>query len=151
MGNTLAFLLGSVFFIMIPGPSVLFIIGRALAHGRRIAVASAVGNAAGVLLLIVTVAFGLGQLAERSARPRPAVRSARVRPRQPVGRRRWYRPQLDGQVTTAVVHVPRYRWCDDDRHGPRPRVQRPAGLRTAFRTCEGAHSGTSPGSWCYVE
>lgn len=66
-GNTLAFLLGSVLFIVIPGPSVLFVIGRALAHDRRVAVASAVGNAIGMLFLIVAAAFGLGQLAEHSA------------------------------------------------------------------------------------
>ncbi|MHA6793713.1 LysE family translocator [Pseudonocardia bannensis] len=63
---TLTFLLGSVAFILVPGPSVLFIVGRALAHGRRAALASVAGNCAGVSVLIVAVAFGAGEVAERS-------------------------------------------------------------------------------------
>ena len=40
----LAFAAMSLLVIAIPGPSVLFVIGRALAHGRRTAVATAIGN-----------------------------------------------------------------------------------------------------------
>lgn len=50
-----------------PGPSVLFAVGRALAHGRRAALASVAGNAAGGYLLVVAVASGLGSLVARSA------------------------------------------------------------------------------------
>ena len=52
--------------IVIPGPSVLFVIGRALALGRGPAIASVVGNAFGVYLVAVFVAFGLGSLVQRS-------------------------------------------------------------------------------------
>ncbi|MGA9595092.1 MAG: LysE family translocator [Acidimicrobiia bacterium] len=52
--------------IVIPGPSVLFIIGRALAHGRRVAILSVLGNAAGVLVQALAVAIGLGAIVARS-------------------------------------------------------------------------------------
>ncbi|QEO08939.1 LysE family translocator [Protaetiibacter larvae] len=58
--------LASVLIIAVPGPSVLFIVGRALAHGRRIAIATVVGNAFGSLVAGVVVAVGLGELLARS-------------------------------------------------------------------------------------
>lgn len=61
-----AFAVASVLIILAPGPSVLFVVGRALAHGRRVALASAVGNAVGAYALVAAVAFGLGPLVERS-------------------------------------------------------------------------------------
>ncbi|MFJ6727189.1 MULTISPECIES: LysE family translocator [unclassified Streptomyces] len=63
----LAFAAMSLLVIVIPGPSVLFVIGRALAHGRRTAVATALGNVFGSYLLVVAVAVGIGSLVERSA------------------------------------------------------------------------------------
>ncbi|MEV0091314.1 LysE family translocator [Streptomyces sp. NPDC050738] len=62
----LAFAAMSLLIISIPGPSVLFIIGRALAHGRRTAVATALGNVFGSYLLVVIVALGVGAVVERS-------------------------------------------------------------------------------------
>ncbi|MFJ4846623.1 MULTISPECIES: LysE family translocator [unclassified Streptomyces] len=62
----LAFAAMSLIVIVIPGPSVLFVIGRALAHGRRTAMASVLGNFLGSYLLVVAVALGLGSLFERS-------------------------------------------------------------------------------------
>lgn len=52
--------------IAIPGPSVLFIVGRALSAGRRTALLSVLGNTVGEYLQVVAVAFGIGALAERS-------------------------------------------------------------------------------------
>lgn len=66
-GQLAAFAVASFLVIVIPGPSVLFVIGRALAHGRRTALASVVGNAVGVYLVAVCVALGIGLLVERSA------------------------------------------------------------------------------------
>lgn len=48
--------------IVIPGPSVLFIVGRALQHGRREALLSVVGNAGGAVVHAVLVAFGVGAI-----------------------------------------------------------------------------------------
>jgi threonine/homoserine/homoserine lactone efflux protein len=57
----------SLVLIVIPGPSVLFTIGRALTVGRREALLSVAGNAAGAYLQVVAVALGIGALVERSA------------------------------------------------------------------------------------
>jgi threonine/homoserine/homoserine lactone efflux protein len=64
--HLLAFVISSFVLIAIPGPSVLFTVGRALVLGRRGGVASAAGNAVGALTQAMAVAFGLGALVERS-------------------------------------------------------------------------------------
>ena len=56
----------SFLLIVIPGPSVLFVIGRALAHGRRAALTTVVGNTLGAYVLVAAVAFGIGPIVERS-------------------------------------------------------------------------------------
>jgi threonine/homoserine/homoserine lactone efflux protein len=62
----LAFAAMSFLLIVIPGPSVLFVIGRALAHGRRAALTTVVGNTLGGYVLVTAVAFGIGSVVERS-------------------------------------------------------------------------------------
>ena len=52
--------------IIAPGPSVLFIIARAIAWGRKTAVLTAAGNVTGALALSALVAVGLGPLLQRS-------------------------------------------------------------------------------------
>ncbi|GGV88076.1 lysine transporter LysE [Streptomyces gelaticus] len=56
----------SFLLIVVPGPSVLFVIGRALAQGRRAALTTVVGNTVGAYVLIVAVALGVGTIVERS-------------------------------------------------------------------------------------
>jgi threonine/homoserine/homoserine lactone efflux protein len=63
----LAFGAMSFLLIVIPGPSVLFVIGRALAHGRRAALTTVVGNTLGAYVLVAAVAFGIGPIVARSA------------------------------------------------------------------------------------
>jgi threonine/homoserine/homoserine lactone efflux protein len=75
-GQLLAFALASLILIVIPGPSVLFVVGRALAHGRRTALASVLGNAVGVEVVAVCVALGVGTLVQRSALVFTAVKLA---------------------------------------------------------------------------
>lgn len=58
----LAFVVASILFIQVPGPSLLFTIGRALTVGRRDALLSVVGNAIGVYLQVAGLAVGLGAL-----------------------------------------------------------------------------------------
>jgi threonine/homoserine/homoserine lactone efflux protein len=65
--HVLAFAALSLVLIVIPGPSVLFTIGRALTVGRREALLTVVGNAAGAYLQVVAVALGIGVIVERSA------------------------------------------------------------------------------------
>jgi threonine/homoserine/homoserine lactone efflux protein len=64
--RVLAFAAMSFLLIVIPGPSVLFVIGRALAQGRRAALTTVLGNTLGAYALVVAVAFGVGQVVERS-------------------------------------------------------------------------------------
>ena len=52
--------------ILVPGPRVLFAIGRALVLGTRAALISVFGNALGVGLQILVVSLGLGVLIQQS-------------------------------------------------------------------------------------
>lgn len=60
--NLLAFALASALLIALPGPSVLFVIGRSLALGRVGGLLSVLGNAIGLAPVIAAVALGLGAL-----------------------------------------------------------------------------------------
>ncbi|HEX4344373.1 MAG TPA: LysE family translocator [Solirubrobacteraceae bacterium] len=64
--HLLAFVLISFVLIVVPGPSVLFVITRSLTLGRRAGVATAVGNAAGVYVQLVLVALGVGAVVQES-------------------------------------------------------------------------------------
>jgi threonine/homoserine/homoserine lactone efflux protein len=59
-----AFLISSIIIILIPGPSVLFVMSRAIALGNRAAVATAVGNALGTFVNVLVLAVGLGPILE---------------------------------------------------------------------------------------
>ena len=52
--------------ILVPGPSVLFTIARAISWGRATAVATVIGNTSGSLAVSIIVAFGLGPILQRS-------------------------------------------------------------------------------------
>lgn len=64
--NLLGFLLLAIVIIVVPGPSVIFAIGRALVLGTRLAVVSVLGNALGVGLQILVVSLGLGVLIQQA-------------------------------------------------------------------------------------
>ncbi len=63
----LAFAAAAFVLIVIPGPSVVFVIGRALAYGRSVAIATVAGNSLGLFVVMVLVALGLGALVAESA------------------------------------------------------------------------------------
>lgn len=63
----LPFLLTAIIIILAPGPQVLFVVGRALAYGRRAAVSTAAGGTFGAYVQALLVSLGLGTLVERSA------------------------------------------------------------------------------------
>lgn len=71
-----AFLVASILFIQVPGPSLLFTIGRALTVGRRDALLSVVGNGLGLLTQVAAVALGLGALVAASAEAFTALKLA---------------------------------------------------------------------------
>jgi threonine/homoserine/homoserine lactone efflux protein len=66
-GQLIGFTLASFVLIVVPGPGVLFVVGRALSHGRRTAFATAAGHAAGNYVVAACVAIGLGTILQRSA------------------------------------------------------------------------------------
>src|SRR6202451_2300296 len=75
-GQVLAFALASFVLIIIPGPGVLFIVGRALSHGRRAAGATAYGHATGNYVVAACVSIGLGTILQRSDQVYIAVKLA---------------------------------------------------------------------------
>lgn len=64
--NLAAFALAAVALAALPGPSVLFIIGRSLSLGRAAGLLSVVGNASGMALQVAAVAAGIGALVASS-------------------------------------------------------------------------------------
>lgn len=52
--------------IVLPGPSVLFIVSWAVTLGRRAALVTVLGNSVGEFLQVLVVALALGPLLERS-------------------------------------------------------------------------------------
>jgi threonine/homoserine/homoserine lactone efflux protein len=64
--HLLAFLLTVYVLILIPGPSVLFVVSRGVALGRRAALATAVGNEIGLAVQLALVAIGVGSILARS-------------------------------------------------------------------------------------
>ena len=62
----ISFLLVSLVIIVVPGPSVVFVIGRAMILGTKGALVSVWGNALGVGVQIVGVALGVGVLVASS-------------------------------------------------------------------------------------
>ena len=60
--------------VIIPGPSVLFVIGRGIALGHRAAVETVAGNTLGAVVQVFAVAAGLAPLLDRSDRLQFAIR-----------------------------------------------------------------------------
>lgn len=60
------YIIAAMIIILAPGPSVLFVIARAIAWGRKTAVFTVAGNVSGSFVLSVFVALGLGPLLQRS-------------------------------------------------------------------------------------
>jgi threonine/homoserine/homoserine lactone efflux protein len=102
----------SLVLVLIPGPSVLFVLGRALAHGRRTALGSVLGNAAGAYVLVALVSLGLGEVVSRSVVVFTAVKLAGAGYLVLLGVRAW---RHRGELSLAAV----------------PDVPSPADARTA--------------------
>jgi threonine/homoserine/homoserine lactone efflux protein len=64
--SVVQFALAAWAIIIVPGPSVLFVISRGVALGRKAALATVVGNAAGAAVQAVLVSVGLGSIVARS-------------------------------------------------------------------------------------
>ena len=106
----LAFVVASALFIQVPGPSLLFTIGRALTVGRRDALLSVVGNALGVTTQVLLVAVGLGAVVAASAEAYVALKIAGAAyvvwlGIQAIRHRADARAALDAVDTTAVLRA----------------------------------------------
>jgi threonine/homoserine/homoserine lactone efflux protein len=64
--NLLAFALVAIPIILMPGPSVLFVIGRSLSLGKLGGLLSVLGNSLGALVAAVAVALGVGYIVAES-------------------------------------------------------------------------------------
>jgi threonine/homoserine/homoserine lactone efflux protein len=64
--HLLAFLLTIYVLILIPGPSVLFVVSRGVALGRRAALATVAGNALGLVFQGTLVTIGIGSIVASS-------------------------------------------------------------------------------------
>lgn len=62
IGNALSFAAAVFLLTLVPGPSVMFVISRAVTLGRRAALSTVLGNSLGLLSQGVLVAVGLGTL-----------------------------------------------------------------------------------------
>jgi threonine/homoserine/homoserine lactone efflux protein len=60
------YLATSIVIILAPGPSVLFVIARAIVWGRKTAIFSVIGNVSGSFLLSVLIALGFGPILQHS-------------------------------------------------------------------------------------
>jgi threonine/homoserine/homoserine lactone efflux protein len=76
IGTLLAFSLASLILIAIPGPSVLFVVGRSLALGRRGGLLSVLGNELGAVPLLTAVALGVGSVVAESVPVFTAIKIA---------------------------------------------------------------------------
>jgi threonine/homoserine/homoserine lactone efflux protein len=65
-GSLVAFAGLSLLLVLVPGPSVMFVVSRAVALGRKAALITVAGNALGIYLQVALVAAGLGVVVERS-------------------------------------------------------------------------------------
>ena len=60
------YIVAAMVIILAPGPSVLFVIARAIARGRKTAVFTVAGNVTGAFALSTLVAIGLGPILQKS-------------------------------------------------------------------------------------
>ncbi|MFM1951807.1 MAG: hypothetical protein RJA33_601 [Actinomycetota bacterium] len=59
------YLIAAMIIILAPGPSVLFVIARAIAWGRKTSILTVLGNVSGSLVLSTLVALGIGPVLQR--------------------------------------------------------------------------------------
>jgi len=60
------YVIAAYLIILAPGPSVLFIVARAISWGKKIALATATGNVSGSFVLATLTALGIGPILQRS-------------------------------------------------------------------------------------
>lgn len=66
LSDIIAFAIASFLIIIIPGPSVLFTIGRGISYGKKAALVNVAGNSVGMFLGSLAVAIGIGTFVQSS-------------------------------------------------------------------------------------
>ncbi|MDA2977761.1 MAG: LysE family translocator [Actinomycetota bacterium] len=66
ISDVIAFAIASFLIIIIPGPSVLFTIGRGISHGKKAALVNVAGNSVGMFIGSLGVAIGIGTFVQSS-------------------------------------------------------------------------------------
>ncbi|MFC6356437.1 LysE family translocator [Luethyella okanaganae] len=66
LSNLLAFAFASIALVALPGPGVLFVIGRTLSLGRTSGLISVLGHSIGALPALVLVSLGVGSIVAQS-------------------------------------------------------------------------------------
>ena len=66
INDVIAFAIASFLIIIIPGPSVLFTIGRGISFGKKAALVNVAGNSVGMFTGSLGVAIGIGSLVQSS-------------------------------------------------------------------------------------
>ncbi len=112
-GSTLAaFVIAWTAIVLVPGPSVLFVISRGMALGRRAAELTVFGNELGMLVQVLLVAAGVGALVQRSVLAFEVLRLAGAAyivylGVQAIRHRRALASVLDVTATRASRHIVR--------------------------------------------
>ena len=68
------FVVASLALLVVPGPAVLYIVARAIDHGRRAGIVSVLGLAAGSVVMVAAAAFGAAALLAASPHAFDALR-----------------------------------------------------------------------------
>ncbi|MBM3681902.1 MAG: LysE family translocator [Actinobacteria bacterium] len=66
ISDVIAFAIASFLIIIIPGPSVLFTIGRGISYGKKAALVNVAGNSVGMFIGSLGVAIGVGTFVQSS-------------------------------------------------------------------------------------
>lgn len=137
------FLVASLLFIQVPGPSLLFTIGRALTVGRREALLSVVGNGIGLMAQIVCVAVGLGSVVAASAQLYTAIKLVGAAyvvwlGIQAIRHRADARAALEGATTARPTRLA------GPRYGPASSSARPDARRRSSSSSPSCPSSSTP-------
>lgn len=101
-----AFVLASVILLIIPGPTIVLVISQALAHGRRVALASVIGVGLGDLLATSLSIAGAGAILATSATLFQALKFLGAAYLIWIGYKMWRTPvsipEIDADTSTAA-------------------------------------------------
>ena len=103
----LAFVLASTVLLIIPGPTIIMVVTQALAHGRRVALASVLGVAVGDLAAASLSIIGVGTILATSAEIFMIVKWAGAAYLVYIGFRLWTDPVQVPDLDASAVQTSR--------------------------------------------